>query len=286
MLRDWLPLFRLRPHYFIMVACGIALSPSPQLSYAALLVAFAYLTAAHGELVNFVYDYQIDLRNPKMRDYAHITGRIKLSSVKKASDLFLFMSLLAGAALLAINKVLLPLVILAIHSQNSYSSPPFRLKKYWWGGIVTYTTYTAILFLISASVLGAEMATAGMAALAFWLGSMSVLMLTNIPDQKYDKREGVETITLKFGVEKCIRAYLPLAMLSSALSAALIVDSAKSLYATLPFLIPAAIAVTAYLRMEEESKKNITNQTFRLGMLPYRYNMALVTLAYFLIQSR
>lgn len=279
---DWLPLFRLKPHYSIMVACAIALSGELQLSYIALLVAFAYLTAAYGELVNFLHDYKIDVKNPRMKNYAHITGKIQFSSLKKATNLFLLMALASGFALYMIKKEVLLLVILAIHCAYSYSAPPLRLKRYWWGGIITYTPYTATVLLISAVVLGAEIETAGVAAFAFWLGSLSVWTLTNIPDQKYDKSEGVETAALKFGTATCISAYLPLALLSTAVSAALVIHTSGSPYIGVPFLIPAAIGVSAYALMKKEAKHSITKQALNAGFLPYRYNMALVTLSYFL----
>lgn len=266
----------------IMVACAIALSPAPRLSYALVVIAFAYFIAIHGELVNFLYDFNLDLRNPRMKGYAHITGTIKRSSLKTAAYLFLLMALATGYALLDIRKDVLLLIIMAIHCAHSYSAPPLRLKRYWWGGIITYTTYTAVVLLISTSLLGAEPTAAGKTALAFWLGSLSVWTLTSIPDQAYDKKEGIETPAIKFGAEKCVNLYMLLALLSITISAAISIVPANNLYVGLPFLIPASIGMIAYSRMKKEVKSEIRKQTFNLAILPYRYNMALVTLSYFL----
>jgi len=285
MIKEWLPLFRLRPHYLIAIACAMALSKTPGIYSFAILVAFAYAVSIHGELANFTYDYESDKRNPRMKDYAHITGKIKISGVKIMSGLFLLLSLAAGVALLNLKLLALPLVIFAVHCAYSYSTPPLRLKRYWWGGIVSYTTYTAVVLLVSATIFGAPLPAAGMAALAFWLGSLSVWTLTSIPDQECDRQEGIETQALKFGAANCMRAYLPLALLSAMVAAAAAVKLAGNPYAGLPFLLPAAIGITAYSRMGKEAVTGLTKRTFDIAILPYRYNMALVTLSYFAIQS-
>lgn len=281
MIREWLPLFRLRPHYLVAISCAIALSSTPNTYYILILIAFSYFVSAHGELANFVYDYASDKKNPRMQKYAHITGKIKISSVKKASYLFLFMALFAGGALLNIKPALLPLILLGIHGLYSYSIPPLRLKRYWWGGVATYTTYSAVVLLISAVVLGAQMETAAIVALAFWLGSLSVWTLTSIPDQEYDKKEGIETQAIKFGAASCISAYLPLVLLSTVIATYAVIKSTGNPYAAAPFLIPTTIGVTAYFRMKKEVEIGMSKQAFNMAILPYRYNMALVTLSFF-----
>lgn len=268
-----------------MVACATALSSSPQIAYAVILVAFGYLVAAHGEFVNFAYDYEIDKQNPRMKKFATVTGKISISKVKEASYITLLLAFFTGGLLILIKKEVLLLVLLAIHSQYSYSAPPLRLKKYWWGGFATYTMYTGVLILISAIILGAGTATAAITALAFWLGSLSLWTLAGIPDKTYDKKEGVETPATKFGNERCILAYILLALLSSILSAGIVIKLTNRLDAGLPFLIPAAIGITAYLRMKKEAGIRISENALSVAKLPYRYNMGLVTLSYFIFLS-
>lgn len=283
MLKDWLLLCRIKPHWLVMVACALMLSPSPQLSYVALLLLFAYSNAIYGELVNFAYDYSIDIQNPKLKNYPHVTGKIKISSVKRLSSIFLLLVLGSGLALFMTKNELLLLILLALNATYSYSVPPLRIKRYWWGGFVTYTPYAAIVLLISAALLGSAQPTATMTAVAFWIGSLSLWMLGGIPDKRYDKKNGVETPATKFGDEKCINAYLWLSLLSSAISAAIIINSANSFYAGIPFLIPLTIAITAYIRMKKELVTGISIQNLQIAILPHRYIMVFVTLAYFIL---
>ena len=273
---DWVRLFRPRFNYLIAIFCAIALAKHFSLFDFLLVSAFSYSALFYGTFVNFFHDFNIDIKNPSMKKYIHISGKISRRKIRTLMNLFLGLTILFGALLVISKKNLIfaPLTLWAILCGLSYSAPPLRLKRFWWGGMITYTLSTSGVFLTSAFVFGlTKPILMVLTMLVFWCGSLSGFMLAHISDKDFDKSSGLETPPIKFGKERCIWFYVIFVFLSCVFGTITSILFFKPEFIFL-FLLSLlfSIFVSKSIRNEKILEK-VRSKAYRLGVIPYRINM-------------
>ncbi|MEE9323770.1 MAG: prenyltransferase [Candidatus Aenigmarchaeota archaeon] len=281
---DWIRLSRFRLNYLIAIMCGIALSQQFSLSTFILVLTFSYSALFYGVFVNFVHDYGSDKMNPSMKMYAHVSGKIPLDKIKNLSRVFLAVTIMTGIVLGLIrnNFLFIILLVWAIHCGFSYSSPPLRLKRFWWGGIVTYTFSTAVIFLTSALAFGAnDLLLITLSVFVFWFGSLSVWALTHISDKKFDRKNQVVTPAMKFGLSKALVLHNSFLFISSIFAILVSVLFLKMWWIFSPFI---ATMILSYLWgksiIGERDLGVLRKRAHTFGVAPYWLNISFLTMVY------
>lgn len=286
-IKDWFHLLRLRYHYLITIICAVGLANRFSLVSFLFTIALVYSSACYAELVNFIYDFKIDSKNPSMKKYAHIQGKISLYQLKLASYFFFILILISGISLFFIknNFIFIFLTLWAIHCGYSYSVPPLRLKRFWWGGIVTYTFSSTVSFLIGAFAFGAtSIPIIFLTSLVFWFGSLSAWALMHIPDIKFDKKENIVSPAIKFGKTICIKYYKILFFFSSFFGAFTVLMFFKNYFAIIPFIVSVLLSFHISRLMNGIFKtQKMRHKIYKLSVLPYRLNIIFLTIFYFLV---
>jgi 4-hydroxybenzoate polyprenyltransferase len=285
---EYLKILRFRFNYLMAILCGLFLAGITQgfdLMIFLAVMAFSYSALFYGTMVNFFYDKRIDEKNPAMKTYGHVSGKIPAGRIGYLKWLFFISMFLSGAVLylMTYNVFLVPLMILALHCGFSYSAPPLRLKRFWWGGIITYTLSTSVVFLISAlSFRAGDVALVTLTVLAFWSGSLSGWALAHISDKKYDLEEGITTPAVRFGRERCIRMHTVFALLSCIFASAASYIALGVLFVLIPFAATALISLYSSESVGRETGGGmIRKKSYTLGVSPYWLNMAFLMIIYF-----
>ncbi len=281
---DCIRLSRFRLNYLIAIICGIALSQQFSLTTFVLVLTFSYSALFYGVFVNFVHDYRSDRMNPSMKKYAHISGKISLDKIKKLSRVFLSVTILTGIilSLFTNNPIFIILLIWAVHCGFSYSCPPLRLKRFWWGGIFTYTFSTAVIFLTSALAFGAkDLLLMTLSVFVFWFGSLSGWAFTHISDREFDRKDHVVTPAVKFGSSNALVLHNSFLSVSSIFAILVSVIFLKVWWFFSPFI---ATLILSYLWgrsiIRERDISILRKRAHTFGVAPYWLNISLLTVVY------
>jgi 4-hydroxybenzoate polyprenyltransferase len=222
-----------------------------------------------------------------MHKYAHIGGNVSLKQLRLVSQICLIIAILSGIALLFVkyNPLFLFLTLWMFHCGFSYSVPPLRLKRFWWGGAVTYTFSTTVPFLTAALAFGiTNFLILLISACVFWFGSLSGWTLTHISDRKFDRECDLETPAIRFGVRRCFWLHIVFLFASSFAGMIACVFYSRLYWTALPFLFTMVLSIITGKRVIEDANlEKIRFKAHTIGVSPYWLNITFLTIVYFFV---
>ncbi|MBN2043114.1 MAG: prenyltransferase [Candidatus Aenigmarchaeota archaeon] len=283
---EYAKILRFRINYLVVIFCAMFLARQFSIIPFLLVSIFSYSALFYGVMVNFANDYDSDSKNPPMKRYGHITGKIEFRKISRLSSLFLILTIISGLSMAFIKNdlIFLLLTIIAIHCGFSYSSPPFRLKRFWWGGIVSYTLSTSVIFIISVLAFGgADRMIILLSVLVLWFGSLSVWSLSHISDRKFDKKTKIVTPAMKFSKRQLSFLYTIFIAVSSFFGIYVSMFLLGMWWSFIPFTVSFLVSVKPAVSILRENDMNrLRKKAHGPGVMPYRLNVIFLAIIYLL----
>ena len=184
---------------FALASLLLLVDRIPPLSKIVLIILALVLARTAGMAFNRWLDYEIDKKNPRTRNWAHIRGEIPLEWVKLlavfSSAAFIVVSALINTLAFILSPVVVFLLWFYPLAKRITHFPHLVL------GVVYFLIPVAVDIAVNgrvsllAVVLGLAMAT--------WVAGFDILYA--LQDYEFDKRHGVKSLPVKLGIEGAIR---------------------------------------------------------------------------------
>ena len=184
---------------FALASLLLLVDHIPPLSKIVLIILALVLARTAGMAFNRWLDYEIDKKNPRTRNWAHIRGEIPLEWVKLlavfSSAAFIVVSALINTLAFILSPVVVFLLWFYPLAKRITHFPHLVL------GVVYFLIPVAVDIAVNgrvsllAVVLGLAMAT--------WVAGFDILYA--LQDYEFDKRHGVKSLPVKLGIEGAIR---------------------------------------------------------------------------------
>ncbi len=184
---------------FALASLLLLVDRIPPLSKIVLIILALVLARMAGMAFNRWLDYEIDKKNPRTRNWAHIRGEIPLEWVKLlavfSSAAFIVVSALINTLAFILSPVVVFLLWFYPLAKRITHFPHLVL------GVVYFLIPVAVDIAVNgrvsllAIVLGLAMAT--------WVAGFDILYA--LQDYEFDKRHGVKSLPVKLGIEGAIR---------------------------------------------------------------------------------
>jgi len=145
---------------------------------------------------NFI-DYKIDKITNKKRP--SITGKIPTENYKKISLIFLLVAIIYSSA---VNFTFLFLTILFIGNYFLYSMPPLRLKRVTFLSKIFISLNSLALFMAGYSFVTGTIEFSNTIVVFFLIFFTAAVNFIDIKDYEGDKKAGIKTIPVVFGLKK------------------------------------------------------------------------------------
>jgi len=184
---------------FALASVLLLVDRIPPLSKILLIVLALVLARTAGMAFNRWLDYEIDRKNPRTRNWAHIKGEIPLEWVKLLAIFSSAAFILVSALINMLAFILSPVVVFLLWfyplAKRITHFPHLVL------GLVYFLIPIAVDIAINervsllALLLGAAMAT--------WVAGFDILYA--LQDYEFDKKHGVKSLPVKLGIEGAIK---------------------------------------------------------------------------------
>ena len=184
---------------FALASLLLLVDRIPPLSKIVLIILALVLARTAGMAFNRWLDYEIDKKNPRTRNWAHIKGEIPLEWVKLlavfSSAAFIAVSALINTLAFILSPVVVFLLWFYPLAKRITHFPHLVL------GVVYFLIPVAVDIAVNgrvsllAVVLGLAMAT--------WVAGFDILYA--LQDYEFDKRHGVKSLPVKLGIGGAIR---------------------------------------------------------------------------------
>jgi len=184
---------------FALASLLLLVDHIPPLSKIVLIILALVLARTAGMAFNRWLDYEIDKKNPRTRNWAHIRGEIPLEWVKLlavfSSAAFIVVSALINTLAFILSPVVVFLLWFYPLAKRITHFPHLVL------GVVYFLIPVAVDIAVNgrvsllAVVLGLAMAT--------WVAGFDILYA--LQDYEFDKRHGVKSLPVKLGIGGAIR---------------------------------------------------------------------------------
>lgn len=184
---------------FALASVLLLVDRIPPLSKILLIVLALILARTAGMAFNRWLDYEIDRKNPRTRNWAHIKGEIPLEWVKLLAIFSSAAFILVSALINMLAFILSPVVVFLLWfyplAKRITHFPHLVL------GLVYFLIPIAVDIAVNervsllAILLGAAMAT--------WVAGFDILYA--LQDYEFDKKHGVKSLPVKLGIEGAIK---------------------------------------------------------------------------------
>lgn len=232
-----------------------------------------FLAMGGGNVINDYFDYKIDLINRPDRPIP--SGRISLKN-----GLYYAYGLFASAMIVSVILSYLiqsiwpgTIVILACIIMYFYGS---TLKSTVLIGNITVALLTGVCFIFAGVVSGVDTNSITIIYTSVFLGFFAVLMTTareiikDMEDIEGDKKEGVVTFPIKYGLKKSSYIAIPLIVIDCILCPLLYIYNVFSINYLYIIIIAIIMFVYAALKiMKDQTKENckVASKLTKFGML-------------------
>ncbi len=157
-------------------------------------------------VINQVYDKDIDAVNKPFRPIP--SGKV---SIQEAKTIAWILYILTAFRAMMINFTFAFLIIVLIFVTYAYSAPPLRLKKRFWVSNITIGIARGLLGIVCAWTLFGSIWDpvpwfVGMIICIFLIGAATTKDYTDI---KGDKKHGMQTLPIVYGIKKSIAVISP-----------------------------------------------------------------------------
>jgi 4-hydroxybenzoate polyprenyltransferase len=171
----------------------------PPLSKVFLIVLALVLARTAGMAFNRWIDYEIDKKNPRTRNWAHIRGDIPLEWIKILAVLSSAAFILVSALINNLAFILSPVVVFFLWFY------PFAKRITYVPHLVLGIVYFLIPVAVDVALNGKISLTAVVLglAMAFWVSGFDILYA--LQDYEFDKTHGVKSLPVKLGKERAIK---------------------------------------------------------------------------------
>ena len=184
---------------FALASLLLLVDHIPPLSKILLIILALVLARTAGMAFNRWLDYEIDKKNPRTRNWAHIRGEIPLEWVKIlavfSSAAFIVVSALINMLAFILSPVVVFLLWFYPLAKRITHFPHFVL------GLVYFLIPIAVDIAVNgrvsllAVVLGLAMAT--------WVAGFDILYA--LQDYEFDKRHGIKSLPVKLGIPNALK---------------------------------------------------------------------------------
>ncbi|QGG48730.1 (bacterio)chlorophyll synthase [Heliorestis convoluta] len=218
------------------VAVGTVGAAQADLSIATILWSFALmfligpLVLGMGQSINDYYDADVDAINEPHRPCAREPRFKELAIV----NVFVL-----GIASLILSFFFFPieifyLVAVGLLVAYIYSAPPLRLKQNgWWGNSACALTYVSLPWIAALYLFDSFSTNQLILALIYAIGSHGMMTLNDFKSVEGDKRSGLKSIVVLYGVEGGLKVLLAMMTISQLLAAAFVAYHGQYIGATI-----------------------------------------------------